>query len=132
MITVHYCEGAEFREKATQIVLETLACLPETLRKIFVWSHYRGCSVNQIAGMLDWRAPEIEAALYAISSTLYRRTRGLLVQDSGVHSSGNGIRQRKEQDQRTAALRSGCPTLLDRRDRVPIKVARQLPSGLKR
>jgi hypothetical protein len=91
MITVHYCGSVEFREKATQIVLETLACLPETLRKIFVWSHYRGCSVNQIAGMLDWRAPEIEAALYAISSTLYQRTRGLLVQDSGVPDTLQGM-----------------------------------------
>ena len=91
MITGRYYEGAEFREKATQIVLETLARLPEALRNIFVLSHYRGCSVDQIAGMLDWRAPEIEAALDAISSTLYRRTRRLLVQDSGVPDTLQGM-----------------------------------------
>ena len=91
MITVHDSENTEFRERATQIVLETLARLPETLRNIFVWSHYRGCSVNQIAEMLDWRSPEIEAALDAISSTLYRRTRRLLVQDSVVPDTFQGV-----------------------------------------
>jgi sigma-70-like protein len=78
MIALHNLKSAEFREQAAQIILETLAHLPETYRNIFVWNHYQGRSVSQIAEMLDWKSPEIEAALDAIGSTLYQRTRGSL------------------------------------------------------
>jgi len=133
MITVHYCEGAEFREQATQIVLETLACLPETLRKIFVWSHYRGCSVNQIARMLDWKAPEIEAALYAISSTLYRRTRGLLAQDKGVPETlqGMGSRSGRSGTSEPRFCAPDAQLCWGPQNRVPINAANRLPSDLK-
>ena len=83
MIAFHSLKHAEFREEATLVILETLAHLPETQRNIFVWNHYRGCSVNQIAEMLDWKSSEIEAMLDGISSTLYQRTRGLRSQSSG-------------------------------------------------
>ena len=109
MITVHYCENVEFREKATQIVLETLACLPETLRNIFVWIRYRGCSVKQIAERLDWKAPEIEAALDAISLALSQKTRALLFQQR--RTSGGESRNAEE----SKLLRLSCNRLLAQR-----------------
>ena len=87
MIAFHNLNQAEFREEATLVILETLAHLPETQRNIFVWNHYRGCSVNQIARRLDSKSSEIEAMLDGISSTLYQRTRRLRSQSSaGEHA----------------------------------------------
>jgi len=88
MIAFHNFKCPEFREKATQVILETLTDLPETHRSIFIWNRYRGCLVKQIAEMLDWKSPEIEAALDAISSTLYQRTRWLLAHYSQVPLQG--------------------------------------------
>jgi hypothetical protein len=92
MIAFHNFKSAEFREKVTEVILETLAHLPETHRNIFVWNHYRGRSVNQIAEMVDWGSPEIEAALDAISSTLCQRTRWLLAQYPQVPKAFQGMR----------------------------------------
>jgi len=83
VIAFHNLKHAEFREQATFVILETLAHLPETQRNIFVWNHYRGCSVNQITERLDWKSSEIEAMLDGISSTLYQRTRRLRSKSSG-------------------------------------------------
>jgi Sigma-70, region 4 len=38
-----------FRNKVTEMILEMLALLPETQRNIFVWRHYRGHPVKEIA-----------------------------------------------------------------------------------
>jgi hypothetical protein len=92
MIAFHNFKSQEFREQATQIILETLAHLPETQKNIFVWNHYRGWSVEQIAETLHRTSPEIEAALDAISSTLYQRTRGLLAQYSEWSNTFQGMR----------------------------------------
>jgi DNA-directed RNA polymerase specialized sigma24 family protein len=79
MIPVHNFRESELREKATVAILEMLADLPETQRNIFVWNHYCGYQPKQIAEMLRWSPPEVEAALDATNSMLYQRTRSLLV-----------------------------------------------------
>jgi hypothetical protein len=107
MIALHDFKYAGFREKVTEVILETLAHLPETHRNIFVWNHYRGCSVKQIAEILDWKSPEIEAALDAISSTLYQRTWGLLAQYSQVPNEFEGIRSESKLRRPSPAVGSG-------------------------
>ena len=74
-------KSVAFREKLTEVVLETLASVPEIPKSIFVWNHYCGCSVQQIAERLDRRSAEIEATLDAIDRVLRQRIRQLVSQD---------------------------------------------------
>ena len=71
-----------FRNEVTEMILETLAILPETQRNIFVWRHYRGHQVKQIATVLGSNCLEVEATLEAINSILCQRTRSLIAKDS--------------------------------------------------
>jgi DNA-directed RNA polymerase specialized sigma24 family protein len=92
MIPVHNLRESELREKATVAILEMLADLPETQRNIFVWNHYCGYQPKQIAEMLRWSSPEVEAALDATNSMLYERTRSLLA-GSNMGSPVDAIRE---------------------------------------
>lgn len=71
-----------FRNEVTEMILETLALLPETQRNIFVWRHYRGHQVKQIATVLGSNCLEVEATLEAINSILCQRTRSLIGKES--------------------------------------------------
>ena len=48
-----------FRNEVTEMILEMLALLPETQRNIFVWRHYRGHPVKQIATVLGSNCLEV-------------------------------------------------------------------------
>ena len=71
-----------FRNEVTEMILEMLALLPETQRNIFVWRHYRGHQVKQIATVLGSNCLEVEATLDAINSILCQRTRSLIGKES--------------------------------------------------
>jgi DNA-directed RNA polymerase specialized sigma24 family protein len=86
MSAVHNFRHPEFRERVTEVILETLAAFPETQRNIFVWKHYRGYQPKQIAEILRWNRSEVEATLDAINSILYQRTRSLLAGDRGAET----------------------------------------------
>ena len=82
----------QFRKKVTQTILEMLACLPEAQRNIFIWNHYRRCSVEQIAEMLAWSSSEVEATLDRINSLLAQRTRSLIKEDPAAPALTLGFR----------------------------------------
>jgi len=84
MITGHNLRYAEFREKVAETILDALAQLPETQRNIFVWSHYRGYHLEQIAGILRCSPSEVQTTLGLISSILRQRTRVLLAENPPV------------------------------------------------
>jgi hypothetical protein len=72
----------EFRERVIDAILGMLTHLPETHRNIFIWSHYRGYQAGQIAEILGWSSPRVEATLGGINSILYQKARALLAEDS--------------------------------------------------
>ncbi len=91
MIAAHNFRQSEFRERATQGIVEMLTQLPETQRNIFVWNHYRGYAPKQIAEILKCSASDVETNLDVINSILYQRTRCLIRVgfDSGLVEGGD-------------------------------------------
>ena len=81
MITVRNFRYAELREKVAETILEGLAQLPEPQRSIFVWNHYYGYRVEQIAEILKWTVSDVETTLGLTNLMLYKKARGLLVGD---------------------------------------------------
>ena len=78
MMGVNNFKGAEFRESLTDSVLEVLAYLPETQRNIFVWKHYCGYQLGQIAVSLGCGLSEVESTLGMINSIIFKRAHALL------------------------------------------------------
>ena len=89
MIAVHNFRQAEFRERVTGTILEMLVELPETHRNIFIWKHYRGYHVKQIAEILRCSPPEIEATLGAVNPILYQITRAQLAENPQLDTEIN-------------------------------------------
>jgi DNA-directed RNA polymerase specialized sigma24 family protein len=69
----------DFREKMTQSILDTLAHLPEAHKQIFVWKHYYGLAVENIAKNLNCAHSDVEGILRQIDSTLTRRANTLRI-----------------------------------------------------
>jgi Sigma-70, region 4 len=84
MITVRNFRYAELREKVAETILEALAQLPEPQRSIFVWNHYYGYRVEQIAEILKWTVSDVETTLGSTNSMLYQKARALLAGDDRV------------------------------------------------
>ena len=80
MSSVRKFRHVEFRERVTDAILETLAQLPEADRNIFVWSHYLGYQIGQIADVLGWSSQSVEGRLSSINSILYQKARDLLAE----------------------------------------------------
>ena len=68
----------EFREKVTSSILELLSHLPEMHKNVFIWKHYRGWRVEEIAAALKCSRAEVENILRQINSLLFQRTGALL------------------------------------------------------
>jgi DNA-directed RNA polymerase specialized sigma24 family protein len=79
MIAVRKLMQPEVREKMAFSILEMLADLPETQKRIFVWKHYCGWSIEEIAGMLKCNQAEVESTLRSISLRLSQKAGALLV-----------------------------------------------------
>ena len=73
MISVRNFRYAEVREKVAETILEALAQLPEPQRSIFVWNHYYGYRLEQIAEILKWTVSDVETTLGLTNSILYQR-----------------------------------------------------------
>lgn len=84
MITVRDFRYAELREKVAETILEALAHLPEPQRSIFVWNHYYGYRLEQIAEILKWTVSDVETTLGLTNSMLYQKARALLAGDARV------------------------------------------------
>ena len=69
---------ADLREKMTSSILELLAHLPETHKKMFVWKHYHGWQVEKIADRLRCSRADVEGILRQINSNLLQRAGSLL------------------------------------------------------
>ncbi len=93
----------EFRERVIDAILGMLAHLPETHRNIFIWSHYRGYQAGQIAEILGWSSPSVEATLGGINSILYQEARALLAEapqlDTETSLPGGATPQQAEHHQ---------------------------------
>jgi len=89
VIAAYKFRHPEFRERVTGAILEMLAHLPEIDRNIFIWKHYRGYHVKQIAEILRCSPPEIEATLGAVNSILYQITRAQLAENPQLDTEIN-------------------------------------------
>jgi DNA-directed RNA polymerase specialized sigma24 family protein len=69
---------ADLRERMTSSILELLAHLPETHKKMFVWKHYHGWPVETIAERLRCNRADVEGILRQINSNLLERAGSLL------------------------------------------------------
>ncbi len=69
----------EFREKVTSSILDLLSNLPEAHKKVFIWKHYRGWKVEEIAVTLKYSKTEVENILRHINSILFEKTGILLM-----------------------------------------------------
>jgi len=78
MIMARDFRHVEFREMVTQVILKMLARFPERQRDIFIWNHYRGYSLRQIAEVLRCTPADVEATLDTLNLALYQETRALL------------------------------------------------------
>ena len=78
MITARDFKHGEFREMVTQVILKVLARLPERQRNIFIWNHYCGYPLRQIAETLRCNPADVEATIDTVNSALYQETRALL------------------------------------------------------
>jgi DNA-directed RNA polymerase specialized sigma24 family protein len=64
----------DVREQMAHAILDFLAHLPEAHKQAFVWRHYGGYGVDQIARkLLNCRPAEVEGILDQIDSTLLKR-----------------------------------------------------------
>jgi DNA-directed RNA polymerase specialized sigma24 family protein len=79
MVLVKRLMQPELREKVTSVILDILAHLPEVQKKIFVWKHYCGWRVEDIADRLQCSKAEVENTLGHIHSALLQRAGTLLV-----------------------------------------------------
>ena len=82
MMAVHKIRDAKFRESLADSVLEVLAYLPETQRKIYVWNHYCGYQSGQIAVNLGCGLSEVETTLEMINWIIYKKAHALLAAES--------------------------------------------------
>ena len=78
MATARDFRYVEFREMVTQVILKVLARLPERQRNIFIWNHYCGYPLRQIAEILRCAPVDVEATLDTVNSALYQEMRALL------------------------------------------------------
>ena len=69
---------ADLRESMTSSILELLAHLPETHKKMFIWKHYHGWQVEKIAEKLRCSGSDVEGILQQINLSLRRRAESLL------------------------------------------------------
>lgn len=51
------------RTKLSERILEAVNQMPVKVRRVFVFSHYRGCSLQEIAGCLGMKKEEVESLL---------------------------------------------------------------------
>jgi hypothetical protein len=68
-----------------------LAQMSEPDRNLFVWTHYRSYSPQQVAKLAECSVPEVEAALHKTNSAIYRRTRSLIEQFSRHNALPNDL-----------------------------------------
>ena len=71
---------AELREKMTSSILELLAHLPETHKKMFIWRHYHGWHVEKIADSLRCSRADVERILQQVHLSLHQKAESLLEQ----------------------------------------------------
>lgn len=69
---------ADLRERMTSSILELLAHLPETHKKMFVWKHYHGWQVETIAERLRCSRADVEGILRQINLSLLQKAGSLL------------------------------------------------------
>jgi len=69
---------ADLRERMTSSILELLAHLPETHKKMFIWKHYHGWHVEKIAERLRCNRAEVERVLQQINLNLLQKAGSLL------------------------------------------------------
>jgi DNA-directed RNA polymerase specialized sigma24 family protein len=69
---------ADLRERMTSSILELLAHLPETHKKMFVWKHYHGWQVEKIAERLRCSGTDVEGILRQINLRLLQEAGSLL------------------------------------------------------
>ena len=69
---------ADSRERMTSSILELIAHLPETHKKMFVWKHYHGWQVEKIAERLRCSRADVEGILQQINLTLLQKAGSLL------------------------------------------------------
>ena len=78
MIAVRKLMQPEIREKMTASILDTLSRLPETEKKMFIWKHYCGWTVERIAGVLKCSITEVDRTLRTINALLSQQAGNLL------------------------------------------------------
>ncbi len=78
MIAVRKLMQPEIREKMTVSILDTLSRLPETEKKMFIWKHYCGWTVERIAGVLKCSITEVDRTLRTINALLSQQAGNLL------------------------------------------------------
>jgi DNA-directed RNA polymerase specialized sigma24 family protein len=78
MIVARKLMQPEVRERMTSSILETLSHLPENQKKIFIWKHYCGWSVQKPADILKCSITEVENTLRAIHLVLSQKAGALL------------------------------------------------------
>jgi DNA-directed RNA polymerase specialized sigma24 family protein len=69
---------ADLRESMTSSILELLAHLPETHKKMFIWKHYHGWHVEKIAEKLRCSRSDVEGILQQINLSLLRKAESIL------------------------------------------------------
>jgi DNA-directed RNA polymerase specialized sigma24 family protein len=69
---------ADLRESMTSSILELLAHLPETHKKMFIWKHYHGWHVEKIAEKLRCSRSDVEGILQQINVSLLRKAESIL------------------------------------------------------
>lgn len=78
MIAVRKLIQPEIREKVTSSILETLSDLPENQKMMFIWKHYCGWSMKEIADVSKCSITDVEYTLRAINSMLSQKAGVLL------------------------------------------------------
>jgi DNA-directed RNA polymerase specialized sigma24 family protein len=68
----------QFRELITTSILDVLSQLPESHKNIFIWKHYRGLCVEDIASNLKCSSSDVEMALQQVNSALLQKAGALL------------------------------------------------------